>query len=89
MRLLRKITQFRFSILEITCAAPVVAADSGMEVTTTALTVGGDALYSCGRGRRLVGQNSRQCQKSGLWNGSQPSCECNFHNLRFSVSNFF
>ena len=64
-------------MLEITCAAPVAGEDSGMEVTTTVLTVGAEALYSCSIGRRLVGQSSRHCLKSGLWNGTQPFCECN------------
>lgn len=68
-----------YSILhsvEITCAAPAAADDSGVLVTVASSTVGGQAVYSCQEGRRLVGPASRKCLLSGLWEGSQPDCEC-------------
>lgn len=63
-------------ILEITCAAPAAADDSGVIVSVTSSIVGAQAIYSCQEGRRLVGSPSRKCLVSGLWEGAQPDCEC-------------
>ena len=79
---------FRLCV-EITCTTPAAAENSGIVVSVSASTVGGFATYSCQEGRRLVGPASRKCLTSGLWEGSQPVCECNYlfhcNNLCFSA----
>jgi hypothetical protein len=62
--------------VEITCAPPAAADDSGVLVTVSSSTVGSQAVYSCQEGRRLVGSMTRKCLVSGLWEGGQPDCEC-------------
>lgn len=37
------------------------------------------ATYSCNNGYILEGENTRTCQDSGLWSGSEPSC-CKWQN---------
>lgn len=72
----RRISTLFCHCVEITCAAPAAADDSGVLVTVTSSTVGSQAVYSCQEGRRLVGSLTRKCLVSGLWEGSQPDCEC-------------
>ena len=39
-------------------------------------TPGSTATYSCVRGYRLVGDETRTCQDDGEWSGREPVCEC-------------
>ncbi|CAD7078323.1 unnamed protein product [Hermetia illucens] len=61
------------SCQEITCDEPevseMVLVDSGTR------SVGSEAKFSCMRGRYLVGNDTRICQKSGQWTGKSPICK--------------
>ena len=37
-------------------------------------TFGQTATYSCNTGYNLVGDNTRVCQATGVWSGSEPTC---------------
>ena len=45
------------------------------QVSTTGTTFGETATYSCNTGYNLVGDNTRTCQATGNWSGSEPTCE--------------
>lgn len=70
---------------EITCSPPAAADDSGVLVSAPVLTVGGQAVYSCHEGRRLVGLSMRKCLSTGLWEGSQPVCECKYLLIKYKM----
>ncbi len=38
--------------------------------------VGAVATHSCADGYMLNGEATRTCQSTGMWNGSEPSCDC-------------
>ena len=42
---------------------------------TMGTTFGETATYSCNTGYNLVGDNTRTCQATGNWSGSEPTCE--------------
>ena len=33
------------------------------------------AIYSCNTGNNLVGDSTRNCQATGEWSGSEPTCQ--------------
>ena len=39
-------------------------------------TFGQTATYSCNTGFNLVGDSTRMCQATGMWSGSEPTCQC-------------
>lgn len=41
--------------------------------------LGAYAKFSCNKGFKLVGDESRRCQKNGDWSGSQPICKSKAH----------
>ena len=46
---------------------------------TAGTTFGQTATYSCNTGYNLVGDNTRTCQATGEWSGSEPTCERMLH----------
>ena len=44
-------------------------------VSIESTTLGSVAFYDCNQGFRLVGTETRNCQGSGVWSGSEPSCQ--------------
>ena len=42
---------------------------------TAGTTFGQTATYICDRGYNLVGDSTRTCQATGVWSGSEPTCE--------------
>ena len=38
-------------------------------------TYGQTATYSCNTGYTLVGGSARTCQSTGVWSGSEPTCQ--------------
>ncbi len=38
--------------------------------------VGAVATYTCVDGYMLNGEATRTCQSTGMWDGSEPSCDC-------------
>ena len=43
-------------------------------VSFTATTYNSVATYSCNTGYTLTGDDTRTCQSSSLWSGSEPTC---------------
>ena len=47
------------------------------QVSHTAGTkFGQTATYTCDAGYNLVGVSTRTCQATGVWSGSEPTCQC-------------
>ena len=44
-------------------------------VTITGYRVDDTAAYSCASGYRLDGDEVRTCLQTGMWSGSDPTCE--------------
>ena len=42
---------------------------------TAGTSLGQNATYSCNTGYNLVGDSTRTCQATGLWSGSEPTCQ--------------
>ena len=42
-------------------------------------TFGQTATYSCNTGFNLVGDSTRMCQATGMWSGSEPTCQRMLH----------
>ena len=47
----------------------------GRRAGSTSTTFGSEVTYSCNDGFALRGSETRECQSSGSWSGSLPSCE--------------
>ena len=47
-------------------------------------TFGETATYSCNTGYNLVGDNTRTCQATGEWSGSEPACQSMLYMKLFS-----
>ena len=45
------------------------------QVSTNGTTFEQTATYSCNTGYNLMGDNTRTCQATGEWSGSEPTCE--------------
>lgn len=41
-------------------------------------TINGTASYTCARGHKLQGNETRVCQLGGKWSGDEPSCRCEY-----------
>ena len=48
---------------------------NGQVNQTAGTTFGQTATYSCDPGYNLVGDDTRICQASGVWSGSEPNCQ--------------
>ena len=48
---------------------------NGQVSHTVGTTLGQTATYSCNTGYNLMGDNTRTCQATGVWSGSEPTCE--------------
>ncbi|XP_021968417.1 sushi, von Willebrand factor type A, EGF and pentraxin domain-containing protein 1 isoform X1 [Folsomia candida] len=57
---------------EITCEA---VESTNATVDYTNFQVGGLAKYSCGKGKFLLGDATRQCSDRGKWSGQSPTCQ--------------
>ena len=55
------------------CRSPA-APDKGTVTTQGGTTFGETATYSCYDGFDLIGAVTSQCQASGAWSGSTPTC---------------
>ena len=42
---------------------------------TAGTTFGQTASYSCDTGYNLMGDSTRTCQATGIWSGSDPTCQ--------------
>ena len=42
---------------------------------TSGTTFGQTATYTCNTGYNLVGDSTRTCQATGVWSGSEPTCQ--------------
>ena len=49
---------------------------NGQVSHTAGTTFGETATYSCNTGYNLVGDNTRTCQATGEWSGSEPTTTC-------------
>lgn len=58
---------------EIVCAEPDLTENLIVEMGERA--VGSLARFRCPRGRSLIGNETRTCQKSGHWTGKSPTCK--------------
>eukprot|EP00731_Ephydatia_muelleri_P030223 Em0021g746a len=58
----------------ITCPASLTEPANG-KITIPCKTVGCIATYSCNNQSVLIGNSTRVCQITGLWNGSSPICQ--------------
>ncbi len=48
---------------------------NGMVVTSSGTTFTNTATYTCNPGYVLVGDATRTCQSTGVWNSTAPTCE--------------
>ena len=60
-------------VCALDCRKPDVP-DNGTVVTPSGTTFGETAVYVCNAGFDLIGTNTSECQDSGSWSGSTPSC---------------
>lgn len=58
--------------VEVVCDLPTLSDSLLVEAGTRA--VGSVATFKCAKGRILVGNDTRICQKSGKWAGKSPTC---------------
>lgn len=59
--------------VEITCDNPEL--NEGVLANTPQFSVGSVAKLTCQRGRNLIGNDTRVCQKTGKWSGKSPTCK--------------
>lgn len=59
--------------IEITCDEPELS--ESLIVESGERSVGSLAKFRCQRGRTLIGNDTRVCQKSGKWTGKSPICK--------------
>ena len=48
---------------------------NGQVSYTAGTTFGQTATYSCNMGYNLIGSRTRNCQATGRWSGSAPTCQ--------------
>ena len=56
------------------CSALTEPANGQISYTAGA-TFGQTAIYSCNVGYNLVGNSTRTCHATGVWSGSEPTCQ--------------
>ena len=61
-----------------------LSAPANGDVDQPGNSVGTVSTYTCNGGYLLVGDETRTCQESGQWSGSQPICECEYFRIKFS-----
>ena len=52
--------------------------ENGQVSYTNGTSFGQTATYSCDKGYNLFGGSIRTCQVTGVWSGSEPTCQCMF-----------
>lgn len=73
--------------IEITCDEPDL--NEGLLANTTEFSVGAITKFSCQRGRNLIGNDTRICQRSGKWSGKSPICKCKYDTTTTTTSRNF
>ena len=58
---------------EVTCPDLPPPNNGQVEFTTN---IGDTATYTCDEGYELSGEVTRLCLPDGVWNGSEPTCNC-------------
>ena len=59
-----------------------LSAPANGDVDQPGNSVGTVSTYTCNGGYLLVGDETRTCQESGQWSGSQPICECEYFKIQ-------
>ncbi len=72
---------FIFSVATSTVCSDLSSLNNGEPVSYNAGTVDSRpvstvATYTCTSGYMLNGEATRTCQSTGVWDGSEPSCDC-------------
>ena len=68
--------QDMFLILTVVDCGTLTDPANGQVSHTTGTTFGLTATYSCNPGYKLVGDINCTCQATGVWSGSEPTCQC-------------
>lgn len=78
------ICHFYLFLEPLSCGSP----DSLQNTTVSGrnYTIGASITYSCPSGHALIGNGTRECLKSGVWNNTAPTCKCKF--LKQIISSF-
>ena len=66
----------------IDCGVLLTPANGAVDLSDGSL-VGAVAIYTCDPSFRLIGVESRICQKNGSWSGEAPVCQGNFKQCTF------
>ena len=61
-------------LIVVNCGA-LTNPTNGQVSHTGGTTYGQTATYSCNTGYNLVGNSTRTCQATGMWSGSEPTCQ--------------
>lgn len=75
MKFWNDINKFHFWHTEpLSCGSP----DSLQNTTVSGknFSLGGVINYSCPSGHALIGNGTRECLQSGIWNNQAPTCKC-------------
>ena len=64
-----------FLILTAVDCGTLTNPSSGYIVHIAGTTFGQTVTYTCNAGYNLVGGSTRTCQATGVWSGSEPTCE--------------
>ena len=73
--------------VQITCPIPDV--NEHLIVNAGKRTVGETSIFTCSKGRNLIGNSTRTCMANGNWAGKNPTCKRKFVDLmNFVRSNF-
>ena len=68
------VAMYIFLLTVVDCGS-LTDPDNGQVTHTAGTTFGQTATYSCNTGYNLVGNSTRTCQATGIWSGSEPTCE--------------
>lgn len=60
---------------EITCNVLVSNDTESIIIDSGSGIIGGQAQYTCPKGKYLIGNNSRVCLQNGQWDGKPPKCK--------------
>ena len=61
--------------LVIDCGPPQPPTNGYVSLFSGQTHVGDLALYTCGSGYMLLGNQQRMCQENGQWSGNVPDCQ--------------